>query len=42
MNHTSVIGAGHNGWTCAAYLVKAGQNVLVLTARCDVVVEAGR
>lgn len=28
-----VIGAGHNGLTCAAYLAGAGKNVLVLEAR---------
>jgi len=27
-----VIGAGHNGLVCAAYLVKSGQRVLVLEA----------
>ena len=30
---TIIIGAGHNGLTCAAYLAKAGQRVLVVEKR---------
>jgi phytoene dehydrogenase-like protein len=29
---TIIIGAGHNGLVCAAYLAKAGRDVLVLEA----------
>lgn len=36
MHDVIVVGAGHNGLTCAAYLAKAGKSVLVLEAR-DVV-----
>ena len=28
-----IVGAGHNGLTCAAYLAKSGKRVLVLEAR---------
>src|SRR5262245_28373381 len=28
-----VVGAGHNGLTCAAYLARSGQSVLVVEAR---------
>ena len=28
-----VVGAGHNGLTCACYLAKAGRKVLVLERR---------
>jgi phytoene dehydrogenase-like protein len=31
-NHTVIIGGGHNGLVCAAYLAKAGQQVTVLEA----------
>jgi phytoene dehydrogenase-like protein len=31
-NHTVIIGAGHNGLVCAAYLAKAGKQVTVLEA----------
>lgn len=31
-NHTVIIGAGHNGLICAAYLAKAGKKVTVLEA----------
>jgi phytoene dehydrogenase-like protein len=31
-NRTIIIGAGHNGLVCAAYLAKAGRDVLVLEA----------
>ena len=33
---TIVIGGGHNGLVCAAYLAKAGQSVLVIEARSEV------
>jgi beta-carotene ketolase (CrtO type) len=32
----AVIGAGHNGLACAAYLAKAGQDVVVVERRTDV------
>ncbi|MHC5542178.1 FAD-dependent oxidoreductase, partial [Singulisphaera rosea] len=28
-----IVGAGHNGLTCAAYLARAGKSVLVLESR---------
>ena len=28
-----IVGAGHNGLTCAAYLARAGKQVLVLESR---------
>ncbi|MFM8777286.1 MAG: FAD-dependent oxidoreductase, partial [Actinomycetota bacterium] len=31
-----IIGGGHNGLVCAAYLAKAGQKVLVVEARAEV------
>ena len=31
-SRTIIIGAGHNGLVCAAYLAKAGREVLVLEA----------
>ncbi len=31
-NHTVIIGAGHNGLICAAYLAKAGKQVTILEA----------
>ena len=32
MTDTIIIGGGHNGLVCAAYLAKAGQKVTVLEA----------
>ena len=31
-----IVGGGHNGLVCAAYLAKAGKNVLVAEKRPDV------
>lgn len=31
-----IVGAGHNGLTCAAYLARAGRKVLVLEAQARV------
>ncbi|MTA65364.1 MAG: FAD-dependent oxidoreductase, partial [Actinobacteria bacterium] len=31
-----IIGGGHNGLVCAAYLAKAGQRVIVIEARSEV------
>ena len=35
-----VVGAGHNGLACAAYLAKAGQRVLVIESRTRVAAPA--
>ncbi|MGA1144939.1 MAG: FAD-dependent oxidoreductase, partial [Ilumatobacteraceae bacterium] len=31
-----IVGGGHNGLVCAAYLAKAGQRVVVIEARSEV------
>jgi phytoene dehydrogenase-like protein len=33
MHDVIIVGGGHNGMTCAAYLARAGKRVLVVEAR---------